>query len=145
MFTDHSRGRAPGGFTLIEVLISLVLLGVGFLAVEALGITAARSIAMANRNSEYAVGTSHYMEVALDSIRLGATGSGAFPTCGTLTVDATLPTHTVQRTVAFDPPSQSVSVTVTAVPNSSASLQPAPFAITNVVYIADDETAPTAC
>ena len=45
--------RADAGFTLIEVLIAMVILAVGLLAVEALGIGAARSVQRARVQSAY--------------------------------------------------------------------------------------------
>lgn len=56
--------RRRGGFTLIEVLVALVILAVGLLALEALGIGAARMVNKARRQSEYlAVATSELERV----------------------------------------------------------------------------------
>lgn len=43
---------SEAGFTLIEVLVAMLVLAVGLLGLEALGIGAARSIALADRRSE---------------------------------------------------------------------------------------------
>lgn len=57
------------GFTLIEVLIALVILAVGILALEALGIYAVRAVAQADRNSRAAAVAALYLEDALQQIR----------------------------------------------------------------------------
>jgi len=45
--------RATGGFTLIEVMIAMVILAVGLLSLEALGIGAARVNTLAQKQSRY--------------------------------------------------------------------------------------------
>jgi prepilin-type N-terminal cleavage/methylation domain-containing protein len=64
-----STARAEDGFTLIEVLAALVILAVGLLSVEALGIGASRSVTFADRQSEYAVASSAALESALQALR----------------------------------------------------------------------------
>jgi prepilin-type N-terminal cleavage/methylation domain-containing protein len=61
----------PRGFTLIEVLVAMVLLGVGLMAVQALGFSAARSTALAERHTEYALAATRTMEQVIDSLRSG--------------------------------------------------------------------------
>lgn len=70
----HSESIAPetGGFTLIEVMVAMLVLAVGLLGLEALGIGAARSIALAERQSGYAVIASDSLESALHVLRNGA-------------------------------------------------------------------------
>ena len=51
--TTERAARADAGFTLIEVLIAMVILAVGLLAVEAMGIGAARSVQRARVQSAY--------------------------------------------------------------------------------------------
>jgi type IV pilus modification protein PilV len=46
--------RADAGFSLIEVLIAMIILSVGLLALEALGIGAARTVRRAEVQSDYA-------------------------------------------------------------------------------------------
>ena len=53
MLSD-SRVGSVDGFTLIEVVVAMVILALGLLGLEALGIGAARSIATADRQSGYA-------------------------------------------------------------------------------------------
>jgi prepilin-type N-terminal cleavage/methylation domain-containing protein len=63
--------RGTAGFTLIEVLVAMVILALGLLGLEALGIGAARSIALADRQSTYATIASDSLESALHQLRQG--------------------------------------------------------------------------
>ena len=63
--------RERGGFTLIEVLIAMVVLAVGLLALEAMAIGASRSIATANRMTEYTLIASQQLETTLERVRAG--------------------------------------------------------------------------
>jgi prepilin-type N-terminal cleavage/methylation domain-containing protein len=58
------------GFTLIEVLIAMVVLAVGLLALESLAIGASRSIATANRMTEYTLIASQQLETVQQRVRL---------------------------------------------------------------------------
>jgi type IV pilus assembly protein PilV len=58
------------GFTLIEVLIAMVVLAVGLLALESLAIGASRSIATANRMTEYTLIASQQLETVQQRARL---------------------------------------------------------------------------
>lgn len=64
----RSSGR---GFTLIEVLIAMVLLAVGLLGLQSLGVSAVRSTALAERNSRSATTASQYLEEAIGEFRQG--------------------------------------------------------------------------
>ena len=57
------------GFTLIEVLIAMVILAVGLLGLEAMAIGASRSIAAANRMTEYTLIASQQLETVLAQAR----------------------------------------------------------------------------
>lgn len=139
MRTERRAGTGANGFTLIEVLIALVLLGIGFMAVGALGVMAARSVALANRTSEYAVTASHYMEVALEGIRAGTVS------CGTTTVDESAPTFVVDRVVSWDADKRTATVEVNAVPRDGVAGQPGTFTAVNSLYIPDEPGNPTPC
>lgn len=54
--------RATGGFTLIEVMIALVILAVGLLSLEALGIGAARLNTLSEKQSRYTMVAASGME-----------------------------------------------------------------------------------
>lgn len=60
-----------GGFSLIEVLIAMVVLAVGLLALESLAIGASRSIATANRMTEYTLIASQQLETMQERARMG--------------------------------------------------------------------------
>jgi prepilin-type N-terminal cleavage/methylation domain-containing protein len=67
-------GLAPprkdrAGFTLVEVLIAMVVLAVGLLALESLAIGASRSIATANRMTEYTLIASQQLETTQQRVR----------------------------------------------------------------------------
>lgn len=71
MNTDLSSPRSAGGFTLIEVMVALVLLAVGLLSLQALGIMAVRSNGLAQKNSRAAATAAQYMETAMNQMRGG--------------------------------------------------------------------------
>lgn len=64
------RAGPPGGFTLIEVLIALVILAVGLLGLQALGVIAVRSTALAERNTRAAALATEHLEDALERLRV---------------------------------------------------------------------------
>jgi prepilin-type N-terminal cleavage/methylation domain-containing protein len=61
--------RRQGGFTLVEVLIALVILAVGLLALEALGIGAARLVNKAQRQSQYVQIATSELELTVAQLR----------------------------------------------------------------------------
>lgn len=64
---------SEAGFTLIEVLIALMILSVGLLGLEALGIGAARMVTRAERESEYLARATSRMETLVWEYRSGGT------------------------------------------------------------------------
>lgn len=68
MTTDRAL-RCEEGFTLIEVLIAMVILAIGLLGLEALGIGAARSLAEAETRNETVALATGAMEQAQQKVR----------------------------------------------------------------------------
>lgn len=71
MHADPAR-RAPRGnegFTLIEVMIAMVILAVGLLSLEALGIGAARVVTLSEKQGRYATLAASAMETTRNQIR----------------------------------------------------------------------------
>jgi type IV pilus modification protein PilV len=66
--TSERTARADAGFTLIEVLIAMVILAIGLLAVEALGIGAARTVQRARVQSAYTALATDEMEQVMATI-----------------------------------------------------------------------------
>jgi prepilin-type N-terminal cleavage/methylation domain-containing protein len=67
-----SAPRAPRGnegFTLIEVMIAMVILAVGLLSLEALGIGAARVVTLSEKQGRYATLAASSMESLRNQIR----------------------------------------------------------------------------
>jgi type IV pilus modification protein PilV len=72
--TEHTvpPARGAAGFSLIEVLIAMVILAVGLLALESMGIGASRMVARAQVQSEYSAIAADTLERTLNRIRGGA-------------------------------------------------------------------------
>lgn len=64
------------GFTLVEVLAAMVILAIGLLALEALGIGAARSVNTANRQSELAVVATGALEETIRQVKSDPAAAG---------------------------------------------------------------------
>ncbi|MFL5385841.1 MAG: type IV pilus modification protein PilV [Longimicrobiaceae bacterium] len=100
MATEPSP-RADAGFSLIEVLIAMIILSVGLLALEALGIGAARTVRRASVQSDYAATAQDLMERTLVRISLdgdatiadtsytGASGERVFRTASSAAITGT--------------------------------------------------------
>jgi prepilin-type N-terminal cleavage/methylation domain-containing protein len=72
IMTDAAPARAGReGFTLVEVLIAMLVLAFGLLALESLAIGASRSIATANRMTEYTLIASQQLETTQEQVRAG--------------------------------------------------------------------------
>lgn len=117
MTTDEKlRTRSPeAGFTLIEVLVAMILLAIGLLGLEALGISAARMVSRSDRQTEMAAVAGRQLERALQQVRLGHVVA-----CG----DSVGPSYI--STCRYDDPVSGTSlrrITVTVTPtHSQASL-----------------------
>lgn len=108
--TDSERGTGREGFTLVEVLVAMIILAIGLLALEAMGIGAARAVARADIQSEYTAMATDRMERALAMIRQGQAVAGL----DTVTDEATLTTSVAQAAAGT---LQSYTVTVVVTPN----------------------------
>jgi prepilin-type N-terminal cleavage/methylation domain-containing protein len=80
--TDRALRRRIGsesGFTLIEVMVAMIILAVGLLGLQALGIGAIRAVHQGQKNTEFAVVAASHLEQAAHDVRRGclvATESG---------------------------------------------------------------------
>jgi prepilin-type N-terminal cleavage/methylation domain-containing protein len=114
--TEHRRPSGREGFTLIEVLVALVILAVGLLALEALGIGAARMVSRAQVQDELTQAAAAELETALHEIRESTTPVASYSRTvsvprGSLQVSAT-PTSVSSISTRYD-------VVVTAVPTGT--------------------------
>jgi prepilin-type N-terminal cleavage/methylation domain-containing protein len=110
--TERHPLERRDGFTLIEVLVAMVILAVGLLGLEALGIHAFRSVALAERNSQAATIATMYVEQAIGELR---SASATVPAPVSTTVDG----YTVVREAPCTPaggPAAQVRVRVTVTP-----------------------------
>lgn len=134
---DSERTLAgDSGFTLIEVVVAMVILAIGLLGLEALGIGAARSIALAERQSSYATIAGDSLESAMHRLRLTP---AEVPTqfCQTLPPFGDRLSRQVQ--VTSNP--SLATVTVRAIPNPTSFNAPSdPFEISTSVYLIDSPT-----
>ena len=116
--------RGNDGFTLIEVLIALVILSVGLLALESMGIGASRMVARAQAQSEYSAIAADTLERTLNRIRGGA--GAAVTQSWTVARGATaslVTTSAVVATGGATPPTL-WTVTVTITPPTTGVLRP---------------------
>lgn len=105
------------GFTLIEVLIAMVILAVGLLALEAMGIGAARMVARADRQGEYTVMAMADLEAALNQFRTSGNVAGTVRNEGPATVTRVV-TPLAGAAIVGGPTVSSVMVAVTVSPAS---------------------------
>lgn len=82
MRTDR-RGTGEAGFTLIEVLAAMVIVAIGLLGVQALGIGAARSVVRADLQSEVAALATATIEARQQAIRQNPAGTPTGEACDT--------------------------------------------------------------
>jgi prepilin-type N-terminal cleavage/methylation domain-containing protein len=126
----HTRRTQPAseaGFTLIEVLVAMIILAVGLLGLEAMGIGAARSVVMAERQSEYATLASDSLESALHQLRRGTVPAQFCIEFGR--------GDRLSRTISF--PSANLGVvTVQAIPSPDSFSAPrSTFEVTSSVFL----------
>jgi type IV pilus modification protein PilV len=77
------RGAREAGFTLIEVLVAMVILSVGLLGLEALGIGAARSVVKAEDQTRMATAATRVMEEKQRGVRNAPGAVTTGEQCGT--------------------------------------------------------------
>ena len=116
------------GFSLIEVVAAMAILAIGLLGLEAMGIRAARSVALADRQSGYAAIEADSLESAMHQLRRN-TKPQQF--CQT-----DLPYgDKLTRIVSFPNP-QLATVTVIAIPNPTSKNKPSEsFVMTSSLYL----------
>jgi prepilin-type N-terminal cleavage/methylation domain-containing protein len=94
----RSEGAAAdprGGFSLVEVLIALVILSVGLLALEGLGVSAARLVAASQRHNAFVSNTAAMLERSVAQVRSGASVDTATKSVSGGTVKVTSTTSLV--------------------------------------------------
>jgi prepilin-type N-terminal cleavage/methylation domain-containing protein len=104
----RSGPRGRDGFTLVEVLAAMVILAVGLMALEAMGIGAARSVARADEVSEYTAVATDQLERTLAKVV-----RGPIPATGSATVNGANVFTQVSNTNGGGQRFYTVSVTVT--------------------------------
>ena len=122
--TDPIRRTGREGFTLVEVLVAMVILAIGLLALEAMGIGAARAVSRADLQSEYTALATERVERALSLIRQNQAVAGL----DTVTREATL-TTTVAQAAAGTRTSFTVTVTVTPISSSTRGVTLSPVTV----------------
>jgi prepilin-type N-terminal cleavage/methylation domain-containing protein len=65
------RVGSDAGFTLIEVMVAMIILAVGLLGLQALGIGAIRAVHQGQKNTEFAVVAASHLEEAAHKVRRG--------------------------------------------------------------------------
>jgi prepilin-type N-terminal cleavage/methylation domain-containing protein len=123
------------GFTLIEVLAAMVILAVGLLALEALGIGAARTLALAESGNELVAAGTTAMENAQQRVRRElstppsavTTGESCAPQPPSLTVCTDVQTRASLGAI----PSRNARVSVTVTTSRTGTV---PFSITSYVF-----------
>lgn len=79
----NNRLRSDAGFTLIEVLAAMVVLSVGLLGLEALGIGASRSLANAEAQSRYTTLATRAIEARQQTVLAAPTAVSTGEQCAT--------------------------------------------------------------
>jgi prepilin-type N-terminal cleavage/methylation domain-containing protein len=77
------RTAREAGFTLIEVLVAMVILSVGLLGLEALGIGAARSVVKADDQTRMATAATRVMEEKQQAVHRAPGAVSTGEQCGT--------------------------------------------------------------
>lgn len=132
MKADVLLRNPQAGFTLIEVLAAMIILAVGLLSLGAMGIYGARSVTLAERQSEYTLAATRHLEAAVDSVdRLGT----AIP-CGVTTWSAGTGVDLVRRTISGSAGQRALLVEVVPDPESGA-VRPQTYRLATSLYVPD--------
>ncbi|HEU0077998.1 MAG TPA: prepilin-type N-terminal cleavage/methylation domain-containing protein [Longimicrobiaceae bacterium] len=126
MQTDRAFVRSRDGFTLIEVLIAMLILSVGLLGLEALGIGASRMIVRAEKESRASTLAATYLENGLAEAKADPTPTSS----------CTVPAGSDTICVAIDSiagVSNTRRVTVTVKPGAGA-VKIEEFEVSSTVY-----------
>ena len=127
MKIDRALARSRDGYTLIEVLIAMLILSVGLLGLESLGIGASRMIVRAEKESRASTMAATYLESGLAAAKANPTArsSCTVPASGTDTVCVAI--------AAITGVSNTRRVTVTVKPRQGA-VKVEHFAVSSTVY-----------
>ena len=121
--TELATRRARRGFTLFEVLAAMVILAVGLLALEAMGIGAARMVVRADRQSAYTQAATDHLERVITTIEQTAANTVPnYPAIPTGPNGATI-TRTITRNVVGTRTEYVVTVNVTPPVGGTVNLQ----------------------
>jgi hypothetical protein len=116
------------GAALLEVVVAMLILAIGLLGLEAMGITASRMMAHANLQSEYAQSATRHIEALADSVRRGAIG------CGTRSMPQGGVGDTVRVVVTGAVNQRTLGVTI--IPSATAGVgRPEAFQLTRDLYV----------
>lgn len=128
----ESRAHSEAGFTLIEVLAAMMVLAIGLMGLQALGIGAARSIVRADHQSEVAAIATATIEARQQAIRVDPASVATGESCDTDAASGIALCVDVQsRTSAPSLPFGSARVTVRAI---HPRMVQDTFSITSYVY-----------
>lgn len=119
MTTDAAAPDGREGFSLVEVLVAMVILAIGLLALEALGIGAARAVARADAQSEYTALATQRMEETLMRVRQNLAVTTGPVVVGSTTVTTDLVPETVGTRRVY-----TVTITVAPPANPHLKLKP---------------------
>ena len=134
MTSERVRKLGEEGFTLVEVLAAMVILAVGLLALEALGIGAARSLALAETGNELVAAGTTAMENAQQKVHRELSNNPPTVATGESCADAGtmhICTNVQTRASLGAIPSRNARVSVTVTSSREGTT---PFNLTSYVY-----------